>query len=429
MPAHPRAHNTSFDLFEWLNANEGIVDAALSALTIAIALALFAPVAGPALWWSLAMIAAAAFVRTHTEVAALVIAALALAHFAAGLSLIFGDIATVLALYMCVVRARAFARRIAMLAAFSGASLVVAFTIVERGASYGWTEFAAYTSAATSMGAASILIIAVWALGRYQRVKVTQLQLARQQALHAERERDQLAQLAVAAERARIARDMHDVVAHSLTVIIAQADGGRYVATAAPEKIPDILATISSTGRDALTDMRSMLGVLRGHQGPDRSPQPGIRNLPELCDSFEASGLHIERDFSTDARPQSAAVDLTLLRVIQEALTNVLKHAGVTARARVTLYRAAGQWHARIHNTAPASNSATASIPSTGLGLKGMAERVGAVGGSMSASRQPDGGFLVNVTIDDTVRTRAPNPLLNTSREVATTPALEKGSP
>src|SRR5699024_1270915 len=149
--------------------------------------------------------------------------------------------------------------------------------------------------------------------------------------------------LAVADERARIAREMHDVVAHSLSVIIAQADGGRFVASQKPEKAVEVLGTISETGRAALADMRSLLGVLRQEDETSFGPQPGPEMLPDLVERVRAAGLEVDLELDAPLEDLPQALGVSVFRLVQESLTNVLKHAGQGATAAVRSFRTADE--------------------------------------------------------------------------------------
>jgi signal transduction histidine kinase len=211
----------------------------------------------------------------------------------------------------------------------------------------------------------------------------------RRRARRLERERE--AVLAAAAERARIAREVHDVVAHSLAVVVAQADGGRYAARHDPAAAEAALNTISTTAREALAEMRRTLAE------PDapRHPQPGAGDLEALVARTRAVGLPVE--LAQEGRPRALApgAGLAVYRVAQEALTNVLKHAGPGASARVTL-----RWEPEQVTVVVRDDGAgTAGSDGRGRGLLGMRERVEPRGGTVTAGPRPDGGFEVQAAI------------------------------
>jgi signal transduction histidine kinase len=203
------------------------------------------------------------------------------------------------------------------------------------------------------------------------------------------------AALAAAAERARIARELHDVVAHSLSVVVAQADGGRYAADRDPAAAHTALTTIATTARDALAEMRRAVGVLRDEPGAPLHPQPGAEAVETLVARTRAAGLPVE--LAEEGRPQTLApaAGLAVYRVAQEALTNVLKHAGAGASARVTL-----RWEAEQVTVVVRDDGAGAPDgDGRGRGLAGMRERVEPRGGTVTAGPRADGGFEVQAVI------------------------------
>ncbi|NGN67459.1 sensor histidine kinase [Streptomyces sp. A7024] len=206
-------------------------------------------------------------------------------------------------------------------------------------------------------------------------------------------ERDQKARLATAAERARIAREMHDIVAHNLAVIVGLADGGSYAATKSPERQTQALDAISTTGREALAELRRLLGVLQPPEA-ELAPQPGLPDLDALLDRVRAAGLPVRCRVRGDARALSEGEQLTVYRIVQEALTNTLKHAKARESAQVTLAYDEG-----VTIEVTDTGAAPAAPPSdTGQGLAGMRERVALYGGTFDAG--PTGtGWRVRATI------------------------------
>ena len=205
-------------------------------------------------------------------------------------------------------------------------------------------------------------------------------------------------------ERRRIAREMHDVVAHSLSVIITQADGGRYAAAQRPEVAREVLETIANTGREALAEMRWLLGVLRDESDEARrSPAPGFDRLDELAYTASANGIEtvIEWKFSPAGTLPSGA-ELAVYRIVQEALTNVRKHAVGPTRTDVVLTWTAKGLAVTVTNDARDTSSpvsaAPASVPGAGRGQVGIRERAEIYGGNASFSDLP-GGYQVYVFI------------------------------
>jgi signal transduction histidine kinase len=238
---------------------------------------------------------------------------------------------------------------------------------------------------------------AVWAWGRYVRMRRAYTAELAARAEQAERDRRQEAQRAVAAERARIARELHDVVAHHLSVMVIQAGAARRLLDASPEQARVALAAIEDAGRQGLEAMPGLLRALRDDQQVDGglAPQPTLGELEALVAQVQAAGLPVQLRIEGTPRPLPAAVDLSAYRVAQEALTNTLKHAGP---ARAQLLVRYGRDALEIsavddgHGSQPAGNGHG---DRGGQGLVGMRERVGLFGGELRAGPRPEGGFGV----------------------------------
>lgn len=245
---------------------------------------------------------------------------------------------------------------------------------------------------------AALLVTMAWAIGLFVRARSERLAAMEQREAAIEAGRASDAELAVAAERARIAREMHDVVAHSLAVIIAQADGGRYAAKTSPETAERTLATISDIGRDALSDIRRILGVLRDAETdePILRPQPTEEDLGELVQRVRDTGVHVSYAHVGEPKPLLPGMGLALQRVCQEALTNALKHAGEGARISVLLRWGESDVRLQVDD----DGRGAAAIPDgTGSGLVGMRERAQLFGGTLNAGPRPTGGFRVAFTL------------------------------
>ena len=244
-----------------------------------------------------------------------------------------------------------------------------------------------------------------FAFGLVRRSRREQVDALHERARRLEAERDQQTAAAAAAERARIAREMHDIVAHSLSVMIAQADGGRYAGATEPEAAVRSLATIAETGRAALTDMRRLLGVLRTDAGtrgpgPARSPalrpQPAADQIAELVEQVRDSGLEVSMVRMGTPRTLPPGTGLAVYRICQESLTNVLKHAGPQARATVLL-----QWGptSLVLEVSDDGRGAAATDDGAGQGTIGMRERAAMLGGTLTLGPRPGGGFRVRAEI------------------------------
>ncbi|MGC4174839.1 sensor histidine kinase [Demequina sp.] len=205
------------------------------------------------------------------------------------------------------------------------------------------------------------------------------------------------AELAAAAERARIAREMHDVVAHTLSVVVAQADGGRFAAKTDPEAAQRTLDTIAEVSRSALTEMRALLGILRDGDGvAAMGPQPSLDDIPVLVSAMREGGLNVSFVTTGTPRPLPIGAGLTLYRVAQEALTNVLKHAGPSPTAYVQLtWEDAGV----ALTVSDDGRGAAARGDGSGTGITGMHERVALFGGTLSAGPRAGGGFVVKARL------------------------------
>jgi signal transduction histidine kinase len=234
-----------------------------------------------------------------------------------------------------------------------------------------------------------------WVFGdsmRYRRAYYTNLE---DRAARLEAERDAQAQIAAAAERARIARELHDVVAHNVSVMVVQADGASYALGSDPDRARQALAAISATGRQALAEMRRMLGVLRRNEDgtePGRAPLPGIGQLGELLEQTRATGLAVSFTVEGVPQPLPDGAALAAYRIVQESLTNTRKHGGPRATAEVTLRYLEDALLLRITDD---GRGAAAVSDGAGHGLTGMRERVAVYGGWVQAGPCPSGGYHV----------------------------------
>ncbi|WP_062380673.1 sensor histidine kinase [Demequina pelophila] len=288
----------------------------------------------------------------------------------------------------------------------------------------------------TSLIAAALAVVVPMMIGfvdHRRRERITELELAEERREQAERV---IAADAVRAERARIARELHDVVAHEITVMTLQAEGARRLARDADPRVTEALATIAASGRTGLSEMQRMIGLLRaseedaeraeerdreaaraagaaGTGGPDgpgrggsrgvggpdgpepdgRAPMPSLAGLPALAQQVEDAGLPVELSLSGTAEVP-AGVELSAYRIVQEALTNAMKHAGPGARARVRIERRPDAVEVAVEDDGRGAIS-EAARQSGGHGLRGMAERVQALGGTLDYGPRRGGGFRV----------------------------------
>jgi len=249
--------------------------------------------------------------------------------------------------------------------------------------------------------------LVAWVLGDSMRYRRAYYAALEERAARLEAERDAQAKISAAAERARIARELHDVIAHNVSVMVVQADGASYALRSEPERARQALAAISGTGRQALAEMRRLLGVLRaGDSGADLAPQPGLEQVRELLDQARAAGLSVSLTLQGTPQPLSEGAELAAYRVVQESLTNTRKHGGALAAAAVTLRYEPDGLVVQVTDdgggeTAPGEGTngrrgpAPGEITGPGLGLTGMRERIEMYGGTVNAGPLPAGGYQV----------------------------------
>ena len=212
----------------------------------------------------------------------------------------------------------------------------------------------------------------------------------------AERERDVAAREAVVEERARIARELHDVIAHNVSMIVVQAGAERRVLEGSNGATHEVLQTIEQIGRGALTETRRLLGMLRSDAADPLTPQPGLDDVPTLVAQLREAGLPVELRVAGERRELPVGIELSAYRIVQEALTNSLRHAG-DARATVDVRYGADALELEIADDG--SGGGAADPDGGGHGLVGMRERVTLYGGRFDATRTPSGGFVVRASL------------------------------
>jgi signal transduction histidine kinase len=239
---------------------------------------------------------------------------------------------------------------------------------------------------------AGLIVATPWLAGRTVRSRSLRMALL-------EREQRQRERVAVGDERARIARELHDVVAHSVGVMVVHAQGARRMLDRDPERARQAMETIERTGQTALEEMRSTLGVLRR---PDAdaplAPQPGMDDLGALVEQARQSGLTVELVTEGDPAPLPAGVDRSAYRIVQEALTNTRRHAG-PVRARVAVRYGGRELELEISDDGAPGRPRTGAPRTDGHGLVGMRERVALYGGALHADHRPEGGFVVRASL------------------------------
>ena len=233
--------------------------------------------------------------------------------------------------------------------------------------------------------------VGAWMLGSWVQYRRAHTALLEEEALRLEREQADRTRVAVEQAQARIARDLHDIVAHHVSVMVAQAGAAQRVFDAEPALARRALGSIETTGREALVEMRRLLGVLRaGEPRAERDPQPGLERLPSLVAHVQQAGLPVELAIEGSVRPLPPGVELSAYRIVQEALTNTLKHAGA-ARVHVGVAYSA-QW-LELEVCDDGHGCVAQVVP--GQGLVGMQQRAGLVGGELAVESGPGAGFRV----------------------------------
>jgi signal transduction histidine kinase len=246
-----------------------------------------------------------------------------------------------------------------------------------------------------------LAVVAIaWLVGDNLRTRRAYLAQLEERAARLEREREQQATRATLEERARIARELHDVIAHNVSVMVVQASAGEDVFDSDPGRAREALAAVASTGRDALGELRRLLGVIRPgeEEALSYAPQPGIDGLGELIEQVRDTGLAVELSVDGEQRGLPEATSLCAYRIVQEALTNTLKHAAAT-RVRVTLRYDPGELTVRVSDNGRGVTDAAANGSGGGHGLIGMYERVALFGGEMQAGPSADGGYRVTARL------------------------------
>jgi signal transduction histidine kinase len=299
-------------------------------------------------------------------------------------------------LYTLVVRGR---RRAALIAGPAAALFFVAWSLTgAAGPDAGWSALTYSLSIAT-----------IWLLAEFLRARRAHLASLERRAELADSERRALFRAAAAEERTRIARELHDVLAHSVSVMVVNAEGAQLIQHTDPDAVHRTLALVSTTGREALTELRRLLTVLET-ESPVPAPQPTLADLQRLTDGIDGAALRVTG--SGDDVPVSATVQIC--RIVQEALTNVLKHAGAGAEAEVTVDLGEPGPHRAVRIEVRDNGTAATSprLPSSGRGIAGMRERVALFGGTLDAGPRPHGGFRVVATLPlDTAVTAVPQPV------------------
>ncbi|MFG1759567.1 sensor histidine kinase [Micromonospora echinofusca] len=355
---------------------------------------------------SAGMAVALLFRRAHPSAVAVAVAALALVQVLAGWGPLAFDVAVLIALYSVVKYADRLRDGIF---AGVGAAVGVVLAGLQTQGVIAWWATAIYYGLVTG---------AVWLVALNVRTRRLYVLTLEERAATLEREREAEARAAVAGERTRIARELHDVVAHSMAVMIVQADGARFMLDRDPETARQAVKVVADTGRQALEEMRRLVGVLREPSAPDAQAGPGaagapggagatadpahrrlaLTELPALLGRFRAAGLRARHTVTGEPAPMPPGLELTVYRVVQEGLTNALKHAGVGAGVEVTVACAGDAVVVRVVDDGQ-GRPPVSPAPSGGHGLVGMRERVGVYDGSLTAGPRLAGGWQVEARL------------------------------
>jgi len=244
------------------------------------------------------------------------------------------------------------------------------------------------------------ILAGIWAFGRWMRHRARESLDLTERAEAAERDLQEQAAQAVAEERARIAGELHDLVAHSMGVIVIQAQGAQRAIDTSPEQARAALTSIEAAGRTGMAEMRRLLGLLTTTEDDaGTTPQPTLKQIPDLVARVQETGLHVDLTFEGTIRDLQPGVELTGYRVVQEAMTNVLKHAG-TSRVEVRINYLADSLDIEVRDCGSERNDVGVPADRGGHGLVGMRERVRLFGGSLQTGLRPDGqGFAVHARL------------------------------
>ncbi|MEU6618192.1 sensor histidine kinase [Streptomyces parvus] len=308
-----------------------------------------------------------------------------------------GNFAMLVITYTVATVGERWASRLALICSLSAAALSQLRWEAEPGGS--WAQVIFVTVIMT------VPFVLAWVLGDSLRTRRAYFDQLEERAARLEREREAQSKVAVAAERARIARELHDVVAHNVSVMVVQADGAAYVMDAAPDQAKQALETISGTGRQALAEMRRLLGVLRTGDAPESGeyvPQPDVEQIEDLVAQVRQTGLEVDFKVEGTPRPLPSGVELTAYRVVQEALTNTRKHGGPDAGASVRLVYFDDGLGLLIEDDGRGAAHELyedGGADGAGHGMIGMRERVGMVGGTLDAGPRPGGGFRISALL------------------------------
>ncbi|MHA7284949.1 sensor histidine kinase [Arthrobacter sp. MDT3-44] len=390
-------------LAHWVRTHPGRVDACLAAAIFVLLVLPFAVSGVPGYWLivvvSTALVLPLAWRRSRVMLSAGAVAGISVLQLVTGVDPVPVQFVILITLYTLAAHGPRWAGLAALGLAIAGAAI----GLVRYGDMIGVggtpSVLATVPLFLILLFLGESLVLLAWTAGDLARSRRLTYQALEDRTRRLEVERQQERDLAAADERSHIAREMHDIVAHSLSVIITQADGARYASAQAPELAVSTLGTIADTGRGSLREMRRLLGVLRGDEIASTRPLPTLDDIDPLIQSVRRSGVRVTwRRGGTPRRQLPLGAELTGYRVVQESLTNVLKHAGADTTTEVVLdYGPRG-----LTITVDDDGRGAAADPATagaGQGIKGMTERVRLYDGSVSAGPRTGGGYRVEAFI------------------------------
>ncbi|MEW1646295.1 MULTISPECIES: sensor histidine kinase [unclassified Streptomyces] len=345
---------------------------------------------------SAVMCVAIALRRRWPEKVLLLVAATGVVQLVLDIEPVAADFAMLVIIYTVAATGARYASRCALASGLSAAPLAQIRWPQEGTSSAGLIALTVFQTVPFALA---------WVLGDSMRTRRAYFAQLEERAARLEKEREAQAKVAVAAERARIARELHDVVAHNVSVMVVQADGAAYVLDSSPDQAKKALETISSTGRQALAEMRRLLGVLRTGEHKEAGeyvPQPDVEQIDDLVEQCRTSGLPVDFKVEGTPRPLPSGVELTAYRIVQEALTNTRKHGGPNTGASVRLVYFDDGLGLLVEDDgkgAPHELYEEGGVDGQGHGLIGMRERVGMVGGTLDAGPRPGGGFRISALL------------------------------
>lgn len=265
----------------------------------------------------------------------------------------------------------------------------------------GWTGLGVLTLESVTAASLITTLIATLTpllLGREVHQRRRRVEQLRERVERAERDREERARRAVTEERARIARELHDVVAHQMTVMTLQAEGARRIADGSDPRVVEALETISDAGHSALAEMRRTVGLLRAPEDESETePLPRLSDISQLVDKVRAAGVPVDLEIGGDVRPLAEGTELSAYRIVQESLTNAVRHGGPNVSAKVTIEYGEAQLDVLILDDGRGPSAGTGD--GSGHGIVGMRERIAVLGGEFSAGSHTGGGYQVHAII------------------------------